>query len=376
MSESYTLFNTTKTAEEYTEKKLFGVGEMPLLDTVHKHFPKISALYDEMCALKWKETEIDFSHCLIEFENAPKDMAEMMLKTLAWQWHNDSVAAQAPTTIIAPFEPCTEAWETEVEIQSNELTHGLTYSEIVRLSFKNPSKVFNDILSQQEIYNRSGIIGKILKDIKVFSVEYAYLKQIGAELPPPEKVREILMLFYFIMLCLERIKFMASFAITFTICKAGYFIPIGSAVMKICQDELEIHSEYRKEMLKELMADDLGKYVFEKLKPIFSEIIEAVVDEDTAWTKDFIFDNDKKALIGTNSEIICQTVLFFAKDVVNTYKLKTKFTFPKQHPMPHLIEFMDLSKTQMAPMEQDIVAYVTQVIDVNDTDVKFNYNFD
>lgn len=370
-----TIFNTTKTAKEYGQKKLFGAGHMPLLDTVHTHFPEIKKLYAEMCALKWSESEIDFSQCLVDFEQAPKDMSEAMIKTLGWQWHNDSLAAQAPTTIIAPFEPCTEVWETEVEIQSNELTHSLTYSEIVRMSFKDPNKVLSDILSQQEVYERSAIIGSVLKEIQQFSTEYAYLKSINAELPSEEKVKEILILFYFTMLCLERVKFMASFAITFTICKAGYFIPIGSAVMKICQDELEVHSEYRKEMLKELTSDELGRSVFEKLKPRLTHIIEAVVDEDVDWTKNYIFENDTKALVGTNSDIVCQMVLFFAKDVVNTYKLKTKYTFPKVHPMPHLIEFMDLSKTQMAPMEQDIVSYVTQVIDFNDTDTKFNYQF-
>ena len=146
--------------------------------------------------------------------------------------------------------------------------------------------------------------------------------------------------------------------------------------MKICQDELEVHSEYRKEMLKELTSDDLGKEVFERLKPICATVVEEVIEEDIGWTKNYIFENDTKALVGTNSDIVCQMVLFFAKDVVNAYKLKTKFTYPKSHPMPHLIEFMDLSKTQMAPMEQDIVSYATQVIEVNDNDVKFNYQFD
>ena len=123
MTSNNTIFNTTKTFEEYSNKKLFGVGETPLLDTVHNHFPELSKLYDELCSLKWKETEIDFSHCLIDFEQAPKVMSEMMIKTLSWQWTNDSIAAQAPTSIITPFEPCTEIWKNEVEIQSNELTH-------------------------------------------------------------------------------------------------------------------------------------------------------------------------------------------------------------------------------------------------------------
>ena len=370
-----TAFNTTKTVEEYSQKKLFGVGEAPLLDTIHKHYPKISKLYDELCSLKWKETEISFSQCLVDFEQAPSDASEAMIKTLAWQWHNDSIAAQLPVYIIAPFEPSSEVIAQETEVQSNEFTHGLTYSEIVRMSFKDPQKAMADILAHQEVYERSGIIGEVLAQIQAFSIEYAYHKLKGLTLPSDKEIKKHLILFYFIMLCLERIKFMASFAITFTIVKSGYFIPIGSAVMKICQDELENHSEYRKEVLKELMADDLGKEVFEELKPTLATIVETVIDQDMDWTNNYIFENGNKNLVGTNSDLVCQFVLFCAKDVVNTYKLDTKYKFPKANPMPHLESFMDLSKVQMAPQEQDIVSYVTNVVTITDNDKVFNYNF-
>ena len=370
-----TAFNTTKTVEEYSQKKLFGVGEAPLLDTIHKHYPKISKLYDELCSLKWKETEISFSQCLVDFEQAPSDASEAMIKTLAWQWHNDSIAAQLPVYIIAPFEPSSEVIAQETEVQSNEFTHGLTYSEIVRMSFKDPQKAMADILAHQEVYERSGIIGEVLAQIQAFSIEYAYHKLKGLELPSDKEIKKHVILFYFIMLCLERIKFMASFAITFTIVKSGYFIPIGSAVMKICQDELENHSEYRKEVLKELMADDLGKEVFEELKPTLATIVETVIDQDMDWTNNYIFENGNKNLVGTNADLVCQFVLFCAKDVVNTYKLDTKYKFPKANPMPHLESFMDLSKVQMAPQEQDIVSYVTNVVTITDNDKVFNYNF-
>ena len=370
-----TAFNTTKTVEEYSQKKLFGVGEAPLLDTIHKHYPKISKLYDELCSLKWKETEISFSQCLVDFEQAPSDASEAMIKTLAWQWHNDSIVAQLPVYIIAPFEPSSEVIAQETEVQSNEFTHGLTYSEIVRMSFKDPQKAMADILAHQEVYERSGIIGEVLSQIQAFSIEYAYHKLKELELPSDKEIKKHLILFYFIMLCLERIKFMASFAITFTIVKSGYFIPIGSAVMKICQDELENHSEYRKEVLKELMSDGLGKEVFEELKPTLATIVETVIDQDMDWTNNYIFENGNKNLVGTNADLVCQFVLFCAKDVVNTYKLDTKYKFPKANPMPHLESFMDLSKVQMAPQEQDIVSYVTNVVTITDNDKVFNYNF-
>ena len=42
------IFNVDKTAEQYEDVKLFGNGDVGLLDTVNKRFPKIFDLYKEM----------------------------------------------------------------------------------------------------------------------------------------------------------------------------------------------------------------------------------------------------------------------------------------------------------------------------------------
>ena len=251
--------------------------------------------------------------------------------------------------------------------------HGNTYSEIVRMSFKDPNKVLADLLTQKEVFERSTTFGKTLKEIKVFVTKLAYDKVMNNSLPSEYELRKYQILYYFIMLCLERIQFMASFAITFTICQTGYFMPIGSAVMKICQDELEIHSEYRKEVLKELLKDDLGKQVWNDILPLVTEILENVIEEDHRWTREFIFENGTKNLIGTNQDLVCNFVLFCAKDVANTFKIKTKFSYPKSNPMPHLEDWMNLAKVQQAPQEQDIVAYIKNTIDRSDELEVFEY---
>jgi ribonucleoside-diphosphate reductase beta chain len=72
-----------------------------------------------------------------------------------------------------------------------------------------------------------------------------------------EEAIKNLLKYYFAMLLLERIQFMASFAITFTIAKTGLFQAIGQAVKKIAQDELEVHVEFRKQVILELQNNIL-----------------------------------------------------------------------------------------------------------------------
>ena len=347
------IFNVDKTAEQYEDVKLFGNGDVGLLDTINKDFPKIWSLYKEMKALDWDELEFDFSQCLVDFEKAPEDVTEMMVKTIMWQWESDSVASQCPAVLIAPYEPCTELWEAELRINDNESVHANAYSEIVRMGFPVPKEVLCKMLSHNEAHRRLNVVGRELKELKRKSVTLAYKKEFEDYTPTDEEICEDMMMFYFIMYCLERVQFMDSFGTTFIIAQSGWYQAIGQSVKKICQDEYEVHSELRKEVILKQMSTEIGKRIFEKLKPKMVQILEEVVDSEIRWTVEDLFVNDTKTLVGTNSDLMVKWCLFNAKAVANTLGLKTKFTFPKSNPIPVLEDWINMNKQQSAPQEID-----------------------
>lgn len=367
------IFNTEKTAEQYSDVTLFGNGDVGLLDTVNKKFPKIFSLYKEMKALDWDENEFDFSQCLIDFEKAPKDVTDMMVETIMWQWESDSVASQCPAVLVAPYEPCTELWEAELRINDNESIHGNTYSEIVRMGFPVPQEVLESMLEKTEAHRRLNVVGSVLKQLKQNSLKLAWKKEFeGYEVTEKDWVEDML-IFYFTMWCLERVQFMDSFGTTFVIAQSGWYQAIGQAVKKICQDEFEVHSEFRKEVVLEIISTPYGKEVFEKVKPKLVEILENVVDSEIRWTVEDLFKNDTRTLVGTNSKLMTQWCLFNAKAVANTLGLKTKYTFPKSNPMPILEDWINMNKQQSAPQEADNPAYKVNAVEVDDEDIIFKY---
>ena len=365
------IFNVNKTAEQYEDVKLFGNGDVGLLDTVNKRFPKIFDLYKEMKQLDWDELEFDFSQCLIDFEKAPQDVTDMMIKTIMWQWESDSVASQCPAVLIAPYEPCTEQWEAELRINDNESVHGNCYSEIVRMGFPVPQDVLKEMLSHNEAHRRLQVVGSELKKLKQKSILLAYKKEFEGYVSTQEEIDEDMILFYFIMYCLERVQFMDSFGTTFIIAQSGWYQAIGQAVKKICQDEYEVHSEYRKETILQLISTQHGKAIFEKLKPKLVSILEEIVDSEIRWTVEDLFENDKKTLVGTNSKLMVQWCLFNAKAVANGFGLKTKFTFPKTNPMPVLEDWINMNKQQSAPQEADNPAYKVNAVEIDDENMIF-----
>ena len=210
MTVSKQVFNLDKTAKQYSKTSLFFGGEPGLFDTVNKQYPKIWSLYKEMKSLDWDESEVDYTQCNNDFKNCPKGVSDMMIKTLAWQWEADSVASRSIAPVFAPFISSSELWAAWQRISDNEVIHAAAYSEIVRMSFDNPSEVLEDVLSIQESLTRLESVSKSFKDLYVASHKYA-LGLIDSD----QETYNTLYKGIIALLLLERIQFMSSFAITF-----------------------------------------------------------------------------------------------------------------------------------------------------------------
>ncbi|ADI96463.1 NrdB ribonucleotide reductase beta subunit [Acinetobacter phage Ac42] len=369
------IFNVAKPAEEYYAVKLFGNnnddGTVQLLDTINKRFDKIWDLYKEMKALDWDEQDFDFAQCLTDFKRVPKKVADTMIYNIMWQWETDSVASQVPFVLIAPYDPCSEIVAAELRINDNETVHGATYSEIVKLSFDMPKEVLKELLAKTEAHRRLHVVGTELAALKRRSVELAYH---GSTHFSEEEKTIDMMLFYYLMYVLERVQFMISFGVTFTICESGVFQAIGSAVKKICQDEFEIHCEYRLEVLKELLASEHGQAAFAKLRPKMIKILKEVIESEITWAK-FLFE-DGQAIVGMNADVLIQWALFNAKAVAQNFGFTEEelgFVFPEENPMPHLESWININKTQNANQETVNGAYKVNVIKRNDQNTSYKF---
>ncbi|HET8688245.1 MAG TPA: ribonucleotide-diphosphate reductase subunit beta [Methanosarcina sp.] len=360
------IFNLDKTIDEYKNTPLLLGPEPGLFDTVHRKYPKIWSLYKEMKSLDWSEDEFDYSQCKIDFKNAPKDSADMMIETLAWQWEADSVASRSIISVLAPFIASSELWAAWQRISDNEVVHAATYSEIVRMSFDNPNEVLKKILNITESFQRLEPVAKVFTEVAKVGHEYA----LGLRQNDQETYNAVYLAIC-TLLMLERIQFMASFAITFTICGSGLFQPIGKAVQKICQDELEVHCELDKAVILIENKTERGQIAKEQLKERISEIFHSIVNSEFEWSENRIFGNGRQ-LLGTNLEMIKEWVLFNAKDVDRFLDIGSpEYTYPKFNPMPSLEPWINMNKQQAAPQEQDLAAYKVGAFVNDDDDAEF-----
>lgn len=361
-------FNTEKTVAQYHDKAPLFFGDDPgLFDTINKHYPKIWSIYKEMKSLDWSEDEFDYSQCNLDFKNCPKPVYDMMIRTLAWQWEADSVASRNIAPVLAPFITDSTLWAAWQRISDNEVIHAATYSEIVRMSFDNPEDVLSDILAVKESLVRLTTVKLVFDDVFQASHKYA-LGMITADEAYDSLFMAVVALFL-----LERVQFMASFAITFTICSTGLFQSIGKAVQKIAQDELEVHVELDKEVLRIELQTERGKSAYERLKPRIQKLFDEVVGAELVWT-DYLF-SEGRELVGANAPIVKSWVMYNASTVHKFLDLGGDYKFPKHNPMPHLEDWINIGKSQAAPQEQDNNQYKVGAIVRDDTNTEFDADF-
>lgn len=362
------VFNTDKTPEQYREASTLFFGAEPgLFDTMNKPFPKIWSKYKEMKSLDWSEDEFDYSQCNLDFKNCPKSVYEVMIRTLAWQWEADSVASRSVAPLLAPFISDSSLWAAWQRISDNEVVHAATYSEIVRMSFDDPEKVMADILAVKESLERMDEVKRVFEDLHHASHKYA-LREMSADEAYDKLFMAIIALFL-----LERVQFMASFAITFTVCSSNYFQSIGKAVQKIAQDELEVHVELDKEVLRTELATKRGQEAYQRLKPRIKALADAVVNSELEWS-DYLF-SEGRELVGTNGKLVKSWVLFNARDVYEFLDIDTDHKFPKTNPMPHIEDWINIGKSQAAPQEQDNNQYKVGTIVRDDDNKQFDVDF-
>lgn len=370
------IFNTQKT--DYKNPSLF-LGQDPgLLDTVNKQYPEIFDLYKEMKSLDWDENEFDYSVCNAEFKSADRSTYDMMIKTLAWQWEADSVASRSIIGVVGPLIGSGELFSAWQRIADNEVLHGLTYSEIVRMSFDDPNVVLDEVLSVEESIERLTTVANIMSNTHDVAHKYAL-----GMVEDTQETYNAAFMFTVAMLVLERIQFMSSFAITFTICDTGMFQPIGRAIQKIAQDELEIHVQLDKAILRNELQTERGKIAYEQCK----DQIQAAIDEGLAeecYFVDYLF-SEGRTLVGYTADIGKRWSAFNAGDVYHTLDLEPsqwvldllpEGEIPDSNPHRLMERWLDMGKLQGSPQEEKNPQYKVGTTRRDDEDAEFDTDFD
>lgn len=352
------ILNLDKT--DYEKPSLFMGERLGLLDSLNVHYPQLYKLYKDMKAKDWDELEFKFGSSTLnsEFKTCPKNNYDIMIRTLAWQWEADSVAAKSILAIIAPFATNSELFYGWQRIADSESTHALTYSEIVKNSFDNPEEVLKDILKIKEAFSRLEIVGEIFNNALITGSKL----NLGLVERNQDTYNDVFM-FVVALYCLEAIQFMSSFGITFAMGNAQEFIPIAMAVQKIANDEYYVHRPWDRAVLDIELGNEYGLTAFNKNRTKILNLINSIVRSEMSWN-DYTFSEGREHP-GLNKDVLNKGVLFYAKEVYEFFgftKEEIPFELPNKNPLLYMNDWLEIDKMQTSPMEQKSGNYVLGMI--------------
>ena len=363
-----TVFNIKNSGWITKQYPLFLGEELGLYDSVNCCHKELFDVYKQQVSQRWVETEFNHEQSRLDMVSCPKNIHDVMLLNLSFQFVLDSVASRAIAPLFAPFVTNSELWAALMENSNMEVVHALSYSEIVRQCVTNPDEVFKLSVQNDKTIQRA---------VKVVSV-FDALQKAGAEYTlgirkNDQDTYNIVFKGLVALYILERLQFMASFAATFAVVEHGYFQSIGKMVQKIMLDEIFCHYTTDALALKIELSTERGKVAMEQCKDEILEMIAEVTKQEHQWSE-YLF-SEGRAIVGLNATLLNEWVDYNTQAVYDGLGLSAELPFKRiaSNPLKWMDNWIEIDKFQNAQQEADGNNYALNVVknDLEDEELDF-----
>ncbi|BCG50178.1 ribonucleotide-diphosphate reductase subunit beta [Ralstonia phage RP13] len=323
------------------------LGQAPALyDSINLKYPNIFKLYKQQVSQRWVETEFNHEQSRLDMLSCPRNIYEIMLINLSFQWELDSVASRAITPLFAPFVTNSELWAALNENQNMEIIHALSYSDIVRYCVPRPQEVFQLVMKNDQVLGRAEAVVKAFNKLSRAGAEYklGYRKN-------DQDTYNVVFMGMFALYCLERIQFMSSFPATFSLGEQGYFQSICKEIQKIMIDELFVHAALDKTVLEIEMQTERGQIALKQMRNELTAIADSVVDAELTFAPYLL--GEGRSVVGLTVPLLHDNVFYEAQEPYDLLGLDFKYPRIEKRPLPWMENWIDIDKTQNAMQEAD-----------------------
>ena len=359
------IFNANKT--DYHDTPLLLGQDNGLFDTINKRHRVFEDLFNRMAVYDWRETEFTFQDCNYQFRTCSRYEYDLMITTIAWQWEADTAAARSMIRILSTYITSPALWKLMVEITKNEIVHASTYSRMVELSFDHPDEIITDVVSKLEALRRMERIAGVMSH----ALNTAIKIETGQIARSSIEAYDAIMMLWCALLCMERIQFVASFAVTFGKGNAGKFVQFSNAVSKICTDELEVHAETDFAVLEIEFGTERGIDFLQRRGGDILALVDDVRQSELNWIDHIAANGADKdpdlTIDGLRSEVDLNS-----EPVYKFFGFKKELPYLTGRRLPYMETMIKIDQVQGAAQEERKGNYMVGGVITNDEGVDFS----
>lgn len=329
-------------------------------------------LIERQLSFFWRPEEVDISQDRIDYAALSKHEQHIFISNLKYQTLLDSIQGRSPNVALLPLISIPEL-ETWVETWSfSETIHSRSYTHIIRNIVNDPSQVFNDIVTNEEIQKRAADIAGYYDDLIQYASYYNLLgvgiHQVNGQTVTLtlHELKKKLYLCLMSVNALEAIRFYVSFACSFAFAERELMEGNAKIIKLIARDEA-LHLAGTQFIINQLRSGNDDPEMVEIAKQCEKacyDLFLQAAEQEKNWA-DYLFKDS--SMIGLNRDILCQYIEYITHIRMMSVGLASPFTVTS-NPIPWIDNWLISDNVQVAPQEAEISSYLVGQIDASITD--------
>lgn len=367
---SYSTFNR-KQFDSMKEPMFFGENVNVARYDQQKH-PIFEKLIEKQLSFFWRPEEVDLSNDRKDFQRLEAHEQHIFLSNLKYQTLLDSVQGRSPNVALLPIVSLPEL-ETWIETWSfSETIHSRSYTHIIRNIVNDPTVIFDDIVTNEEITKRADSVSRYYDDL-IEMVNLYNTMGLGTFNVPGKgnveiSLRQLKKCLYLTVVSvnvLEAIRFYVSFACSFAFAERTLMEGNAKIIKLIARDEA-LHLTGTQHMLNLMSSgkdDPEMAEIAAECKEEAAQIFIEAAEQEKEWAS-YLFKDG--SMIGINAQILGQYVEYITNIRMQAVGLAPRFE-TKNNPIPWINAWLVSDNVQVAPQEAEISSYLVGQID-NDLD--------
>ncbi len=362
---AYTTFSQCKN-DQLKEPMFFGQN-VNVARYDQQKYETFEKLIEKQLSFFWRPEEVDVSQDRIDYQALPEHEKHIFISNLKYQTLLDSIQGRSPNVAFLPLVSLPEL-ETWVETWTfSETIHSRSYTHIIRNIVNDPSLIFDDIVTNEEIIKRATDISRYYDELIRDSHLYELFgtgtyevdnKQVKIDL---RSLKKRLYLCLMSVNVLEAIRFYVSFACSFAFAERRLMEGNAKIIKFIARDEA-LHLTGTQHILNIMASgqdDPEMADIAQECKQEAYEIFLRATKQEKEWAE-YLFKDG--SMIGLNKDILTQYIEYITNIRMQAVGLPLPFE-TRSNPIPWINAWLVSDNVQVAPQEVEVSSYLVGQID-------------
>ena len=327
-------------------------------------YPVFDKLTTQQLGYFWRPEEVSLQKDRGEYQTLSSEQKHIYTSNLKYQIMLDSIQGRGPGMAFIPYcslpelEACMEVWG------FMEMIHSRSYTYIIKNVYSDPSEVFDKIVTDERILERSssvtGAYDDFINSAQTWGTGNMWREEFRGSPTSEWEIRDVKRKLYRAVAnvnVLEGIRFYVSFACSFAFGELKLMEGSAKIISLIARDENQ-HLAITQNILNKWRSGDDPemKEIMKEEEEWTYKMFDNAVNEEKRWA-DYLFKDG--SMIGLNDKLLQQYVEWIANRRLKAIGLKPQYDISaSNNPLPWTQHWISSKGLQVAPQETEVESYV------------------